>query len=673
MGFYAFSKSRTSILQKAKEELVLVESIKIHELERFLESELRSLSDANLPPELSIIIQENAEQSVNDSITVYIPEISISEKLRPEDIVYISSGTNVYKVEQQSSGEKILISKPGIDKLYEDISNFFSFGSNEMKPYISNDSVMLVLAIQKTDSLKNRTIYTRLISDKSIVSLMEQSNMRDSTIFDSSDPKRNKLGNFSDYLGNIHPKENLITKSRRYQPGLPSGVVNDSDKKNDSSLNTLEKTYLNTLNWIISIEKNQTETMDKIHTIRNDLIFIFLLTGMLMIGLSLVLAKTIVYPINQMKEAAIMVGEGDYGVKLPVINDDEIGTLTDTFNKMTRQIQEQTGQLIEREERLRHFYEATVDGIILHEDGTPVLVNKALSILTQFSESELMNLSLRKILKLKSDNNKSRVIYETYLYKKDGTEIPVEVQENIIEFQGRNIQACVIRDIQKRKQIETDLQIERSKKLSSLLDGQEMERQRLSRDLHDGLGQSLIALKLQLENKENQKIKGNTLDLKEEISGINNTIDEVRQICNNLRPPVLTELGLDNAIHHLCKIISQRSGISVEFDSSGDFSNLKKRTASYLYRIVQEAINNSLKHSSCSLIKILLHKGENFVMLIIEDNGKGYETSNISNGNGLYNMKERTSLLNGIFETTSSLGSGTIHTIKIPINDETPD
>ncbi len=215
-----------------------------------------------------------------------------------------------------------------------------------------------------------------------------------------------------------------------------------------------------------------------------------------------------------------------------------------------------------------------------------------------------------------------------------------------------------------------ELQQERKLRLQSVIDGQEMERQRLSRELHDGLGQLLIAIKLRLEGL----IFTDRSKLIYTIEGIkklfDSTIDEVKRISYDLMPAVLFEFGLAKAIRNLCDDIETRSHIKMFLIFECDSDKLDKLQKTYLFRIIQEAMNNIVKHAEATEVEISLKVKENNIHLFIADNGKGFnleERIHSLNTNGIYNMRERVNLLNGNFEINSIIKKGCSIKVVIPL------
>jgi two-component system NarL family sensor kinase len=421
------------------------------------------------------------------------------------------------------------------------------------------------------------------------------------------------------------------------------------------------------LHWAILAEIDFAEAMIPLHRSRNDILYITLLLGIIIIGLSFFFASHIIAPIRKLKEATVQIEEGNYDVSIEISNNDEVGNLVAAFNSMAKTILKQTSELKEREERLMHFYNATIDGIYLHKDRKTILVNRALEKLTGYSNNELMQMQLDDIVQPTDESNGHNT--ETLAQKKNGERFPIEVQKGTIDYKGEKIDACVIRDITKRKTIENALEKEREQKLSAVYDGQEQERKRISRDLHDGLGQKMIALKLFMESFEltNQDETIQTIEkIKKELDDL---IAETRQISTDIMPPVLTEFGLERALKQLCDNANS-SKVSVIYDSIGNHFQSTNKTITYLYRIAQESISNVLKHGEASEIKVQLIEGKSFISLMVEDNGKGFNVKQISDksGNGIYNMRERIKILNGKFEITSEENSGTLIKVRVPKN-----
>ncbi len=417
--------------------------------------------------------------------------------------------------------------------------------------------------------------------------------------------------------------------------------------------------------WAILSEIDYTEAMKPIISMRNDLIFLSIIIYLFITSISIFLSLTIVKPIRKLEKAATSIGEGNFEINIENKSSDEIGSLTASFNKMVSDLKLTTNELKEREQRLHHFYQVTLEGILIHDESKPILVNKALTEMTGYNEIELLNNNINHWL---LDYKTNEDLYETILIKKTGDKIHVEIKNNQLPMNNQIVNASIIRDISIRKEAEEKDKLERKARLTALYDGQEMERQRISRELHDGMGQQLVGIKLKIENvlSQNKEQENNIfVDIKTNLAS---SIEELRRISYNLRPPVLTELGLIAAVGNLCKEFENTSLVKCDFSSFGQFENITLSTSSYLYRICQEALNNITKHAKATEANIQIIENKTEYILIIEDNGIGfnYDSSNISKGNGLFNMHERVMLLSGKISIESILEEGTTIRIKIP-------
>ncbi|MFH0893715.1 MAG: HAMP domain-containing protein [Bacteroidota bacterium] len=215
-----------------------------------------------------------------------------------------------------------------------------------------------------------------------------------------------------------------------------------------------------------------------------------------------------------------------------------------------------------------------------------------------------------------------------------------------------------------------ELEEERVKRLSSMIDGQEIERQRLSRELHDGLGQSLLAIRMKLERMDSPSEEKISMLLKETLALTSETIQEVRHISNDLMPGVLSELNISQALAFLCRDFEKNSSIKVQLETESIPENLPSKIRIYLYRIAQEALNNIAKHSGAKSAQIRLYKDEEEIRMTISDAGTGFDKLQKKSGNGLVNINERIRILNGEFFIESSPEKGTRLMIRIPVNNE---
>lgn len=231
----------------------------------------------------------------------------------------------------------------------------------------------------------------------------------------------------------------------------------------------------------------------------------------------------------------------------------------------------------------------------------------------------------------------------------------------------------ILRDITARKQAEQALaQSERQLRLLSaqLLTAQENERKRVARELHDGIGQVLTAIKFRLENINRhsglrESVKNET-NIRSTILVIQDAIEEVRRISMALRPSILDDLGIVATINWFCREFSATySGIGIEKQIDLDENLIHKSLNTIIFRIFQEALNNVAKHSGATSVRIQLTSDGKRIRLEITDNGRGFscgsETSTESccRSFGLASMRERAESLGGVFDVESVIGKGT--------------
>ncbi len=198
-----------------------------------------------------------------------------------------------------------------------------------------------------------------------------------------------------------------------------------------------------------------------------------------------------------------------------------------------------------------------------------------------------------------------------------------------------------------------------------LIQAQEEERQRISKDLHDSIGQNILFLKNQLQNS------GEQIDRSKLIKTVDDTLQEIRNISKNLYPNQLEKYGLIAAVEALGEEVTLSTGIFVSSDMQGIEEVLNKNVKINFYRIIQEFVNNTLKHAEATSIRITAHQTDQTIELIVQDNGKGFDKVELqrkaNRSFGLLNMEERVKMLKGTFTIESELGKGTKSTFSIPV------
>ncbi len=193
---------------------------------------------------------------------------------------------------------------------------------------------------------------------------------------------------------------------------------------------------------------------------------------------------------------------------------------------------------------------------------------------------------------------------------------------------------------------------------------QEEERARLSRDLHDGISQLLVSIKLQVESgiaklaNYAEQPESARASFDRAAKHLNDVLGEVRRISHNLRPAILDDLGLSAALAHLCHEFSENASIPVGFESNGKGDDVSDVGKTILFRIAQEALTNIKRHAKASAVRMSLTGERNSVTLKISDNGSGFDVARIAEhpkrGIGLRNMQERLDAVGGKLELHST-------------------
>jgi PAS domain S-box-containing protein len=209
--------------------------------------------------------------------------------------------------------------------------------------------------------------------------------------------------------------------------------------------------------------------------------------------------------------------------------------------------------------------------------------------------------------------------------------------------------------------------------LAQLVSTQEDERRRIARDIHDHIGQQLTVLRLKLDEVKNMCDDQKICDELDKVNEITGRLDkEVDFLAWELRPASLDDLGLTASLEIFVSEWARHTGIKAEFHAAG----LKRRRLAFeietnLYRIAQEALNNTYKHAKAKNVSVLLEKRGDEVSLIIEDDGVGFnpkDKKNRTRGVGLIGMNERAKICGGSLEIESGRGKGTTIFARVPAN-----
>jgi PAS domain S-box-containing protein len=350
--------------------------------------------------------------------------------------------------------------------------------------------------------------------------------------------------------------------------------------------------------------------------------------------------------------------------------------------------------LKESEERFRKIVDTAHEGIwVVDASGRTSYANHRLAQMLGMSLQEVLNLSFHQVV---GQGTASHGVQETLLgetgqhntrevalRRKDGTVLWALLASSPLENgAGQRVSTLhMVTEISERKKMEEQLREygERLRLLASHLEGvREEERTWIAREIHDELGQGLTGLKLDLAEldrrltrvewpeQDKNALKGR---IQEMLHCVDGTIQRVREICTQLRPPILDNLGLAAAIEWQLSEFERKTGVSTRFHTWEVEPELDMDRTTTLFRVFQELLTNAARHSGASLVEVRLEALHKEVMLELRDNGCGIQGQAISgrSGLGLLGIRERVGLLGGSLELGSAPGWGTRALVRIPL------
>ncbi|MEP6921676.1 MAG: PAS domain S-box protein [bacterium] len=375
--------------------------------------------------------------------------------------------------------------------------------------------------------------------------------------------------------------------------------------------------------------------------------------------------------------------------------------------------------LKQSERKYRLLMEQASDGIHTYDSsGNFIETNSKLCNMLGYTREELLRLNVKDLMPSEELSSSpirfdelcagQTLLSERLLRRKDGTFLPVEISGRMIQ---EGLFQSIIRDITTRKRGEDALrqaysemerrveertaeiagankmlQLEMAERLRAqearrellrrLVLAQEDERRRISRELHDQMGQQLTAIMMGLKtlNAASHGREASIVKLQQlqELTG--QLTSEVHDLAWGLRPPALDDLGLETALFNYAEEWAERTRVVVDFHSSGfEAYRLPLDHETAIYRIAQEALTNVFKHSRANRVSFFLERRDDHVLAVVEDNGKGFDVRGLHQGSteerslGLLGMRERASLLGGTLTVESAPGAGTSVFVRIPV------
>ena len=392
--------------------------------------------------------------------------------------------------------------------------------------------------------------------------------------------------------------------------------------------------------------------------------------------------RSLTNPINELVTATQRISKGDKMVKVNVNSNDEFLTLADSFNNMINALDE---TMISKN-YLNNILENMFDPLIVtDENGIIRSINTPSLKLLGYENNDLINQDIMMLFNnaVSEDYNRSTIesilnSYQQFINKqkyflsKKGKLIPALMSCTFLKNQKKELAGLIVvgHDLTERQAFEKKLEFNRKEQQIAINEAQEDERLRIAIDLHDGLGQMLSAISYSVQNINKDDAKDNDSILKIQ-NQIDSAIWEAKNIAHNLIPIVLKDFGLIAAIENMINKANELYETKFRFNSYDFTDRIDAKLEKAIYRICQESLTNIVKHASAKNAIFQLFRSQGFVVLVIEDDGIGFDTKKYDENDkktsiGLVSIRERASAFDGVFSYDSQVGKGTELIIEIP-------
>jgi PAS domain S-box-containing protein len=356
--------------------------------------------------------------------------------------------------------------------------------------------------------------------------------------------------------------------------------------------------------------------------------------------------------------------------------------------KARKEKQEAMQQLIQSEQRYRGLLESAPDAmVIVNSHGLVQLINAQTESMFGYTGPELIGRHVGILFPEKFGRDGEQMDFDTRWAiqagkgfewlgrKKDGLEFPVEMRLSPLETADGPVITAAIRDITERKKAEQALKemeqeilnqkIEEQKKITrAILKAQEQERNRIGQELHDNINQILAGTKLYLEMARKDDLKVKEL-IKYSIDLIQNSMDEIRLLSARSVTP-LKDINLGKLLQLRVDELNKASGISFHFIYEADNEAIGDDLKLNIYRIVQEQLNNIVRHAAARHAHIRIDSRDERIHILITDDGKGFDIHQSRKGIGISNMTNRVESFNGDIQITTAPGTGCKIEIALP-------
>ncbi|MEE9400134.1 MAG: GAF domain-containing protein [Dehalococcoidales bacterium] len=491
---------------------------------------------------------------------------------------------------------------------------------------------------------------------------------------------------------------------------------------------------LSSATWGVAIRQSEEEALAPTRQLERGLLLLGITVLLGTLFVAWIMMQGVVRPIQMLTAAAKRVASGDFKAIIPIRRHDEIGQLSAAFSTMTRELATSRDELMSRNEELSalNAISATVSqslnlkevlenalqkvlevigskaGCVFlrdsssHRLGMTADIGSSATFRCQESGTATANCACHRVLQdqetlmvnhisqcptlgdgmakedfdwfvsvpLISKNRTLGIMNVACAGGRNFTENDFRLLDSIGRHVGLAIENSVLYEEAKQKE-----QL-RGQLLSSVISAQEEERKRIARELHDEYGQTLTGVIMGMESIEDM-IPSRQSKLREKLGNakalILRALEDIRQLTLDLRPSTLDDLGLTTAIRAYAHNHLEIMGVKVKFESRGLRKRLTPTVETALFRIMQEAIHNIVKHAAAKNVRIRMSVDNGIITAMVADDGRGFNvddvlrTSTEMRSLGLVGIQERAALLGGTFIIKSQVGRGTQLEVEIPI------
>ena len=367
-----------------------------------------------------------------------------------------------------------------------------------------------------------------------------------------------------------------------------------------------------------------------------------------------------------LEDTLLAYSHGDFTKKLALSeNLDTLDSIMSGINMLGEELEETT---IKRDFFNSAFHSITDSLVVIDNAGVIIDFNESFIVLTEFKKEDVIGQNLKKFLKLnlastvqKLDKHSKAIDFESEVTNSSSRKIMVECHVSVID-NNKCHSLVKIHDL-------TDKIHQEAGRIATIIKTQEEERNRVASDLHDSIGQQISALKFYFDSIQKQKDEKLRIQLLKKTEAlIDNVSDEIRNICFQLMPRSVEKFGIGQSIKQLADLIHFSTGIKFDVKIEEKTNKLDPNVSMSVYRVIQEFVNNSIKHAKCKNIGIHLSIKPKLLTLTMTDDGIGFTNdASLKKGNGIDNINLRIKYLKGELDFNPEKNKGVKLNIAIPL------